>query len=864
MSNLRTWRRSGCIPPLAAVMGLACADAVAQPTSCSSYPQIPGTGDWQSSRVYYSGGRLTYPADSGQNRIPDYSYAGYRYGQAPIPSVPEVQRLSATTGDQTARIQAALDQVGARTPDSRGLRGALLLEAGSYTIQGTLRINRSGVVLRGVGDGTTGTVLRITGDTPHQRTGVILGTRNPIMHGPTNDLGWTEVSPRSDITTSFVQVGARSFDVASTAGFAPGDEVVLRHPSTSAWITALNGGGASTWWTPGTQDIVYYRRIQAVSGTTVTLDAPVYNHLDRALSQAYLTRVSTSVVTESGIENLRVDIVTAGGQDENHAWNAIGVYGAHDSWVRNVTTLHFGYAGVRLNAAVRVTVHDVQALDPVGIRTGARFYNFAADRGAQLVLISRCHATGARHGFVGNGGPETSGLVWYRCTGNGTYDNEGGHKHWTQGVLYDNFAESGSGSVKLITRGNWGDQHGWSSAHSTSWRFNKASYVQRPPTAQNYGVTDIGTFSTSYAWAGPTGFTEVRTGRLVPASLYEAQFCERTAGQSPTPTPTPTPRPSLTPTATPTVPGGAVEITPGAGSVSASTHDGNLPANTVDGSLLTRWSAAGDGAWIRYDLGSTQTVAFVTLAAYNGNSRQNRFDLQLSSDGVSWTNVITGGLTSGTTTAEEAHDFPDQPARYVRYLGHMSTAGTFNSLTEVGIYAPDGGGTVTPTPLAPTPTPTATPMTPPTPTPTPGGFSGYYRIMARHSGKAVNVQGASTANAANVIQWTYGGASTNDEWSFVAIGGGYYHVVARHSGKAMNVSGLSTADGGDVIQWPISAGANDDWQPIALGDGYYRLIVRHSGKVLNVSFASTADGANVDQWSWTGGAHQQFQLLAVP
>src|SRR5688572_1430551 len=79
-----------------------------------------------------------------------------------------------------------------------------------------------------------------------------------------------------------------------------------------------------------------------------------------------------------------------------------------------------------------------------------------------------------------------------------------------------------------------------------------------------------------------------------------------------------------------------VEVTPAGAGVSASTHDGNVPANTVDNSLATRWSANGDGHWIRYDLGSTQTVSHVALAVYNGNSRKARFDLHASIDGVIW------------------------------------------------------------------------------------------------------------------------------------------------------------------------------------------------------------------------------------
>src|SRR5262249_40599517 len=43
-------------------------------------------------------------------------------------------------------------------------------------------------------------------------------------------------------------------------------------------------------------------------------------------------------------------------------------------------------------------------------------------------------------------------------------------------------------------------------------------------------------------------------------------------------------------------------------SVTASADDGNVPANVLDGSLATRWSAQGDGQWIRFDLGTTRNI----------------------------------------------------------------------------------------------------------------------------------------------------------------------------------------------------------------------------------------------------------------
>lgn len=125
-------------------------------------------------------------------------------------------------------------------------------------------------------------------------------------------------------------------------------------------------------------------------------------------------------------------------------------------------------------------------------------------------------------------------------------------------------------------------------------------------------------------------------------------------------------------------------VVPGA-SVLASADDGNVAANTVDGSLSTRWSASGDGQWIRYDLGTTKTVAYVKVAFYSGDTRTSTFDVQTSSDGTTWT--TRGSFTSGGTSLNlQTFDFADVSARYVRYLGHGNSVNLWNSLTEVEVW----------------------------------------------------------------------------------------------------------------------------------------------------------------------------------
>ncbi|RBM22974.1 discoidin domain-containing protein, partial [Streptomyces sp. PT12] len=130
------------------------------------------------------------------------------------------------------------------------------------------------------------------------------------------------------------------------------------------------------------------------------------------------------------------------------------------------------------------------------------------------------------------------------------------------------------------------------------------------------------------------------------------------------------------------------ELTPGAGAVTASTHDGNAPANAVDGDLGTRWSGEGDGAWLQLDLGSTRSVSHVKLAVHRGTTRQNVFELQ-HWDGSRWVTAYEG-RSGGRTAALETFTFDDPvETSRIRYLGHGYEGdgeGDWNSLTEVEIW----------------------------------------------------------------------------------------------------------------------------------------------------------------------------------
>ncbi len=154
----------------------------------------------------------------------------------------------------------------------------------------------------------------------------------------------------------------------------------------------------------------------------------------------------------------------------------------------------------------------------------------------------------------------------------------------------------------------------------------------------------------------------------------------------------------------------------------------------------------------------------------------------------------------------------------------------------------------------------------PTPTPAPGGgiVSGAtYYITARHSGKALDVANVSTADGANVHQWSYVGGN-NQKWVVTSLGSGYYSIINVNSGKSLDVTGGpgATGDGVNIQQWSYVGGTNQQWQIIDVGGGYYRIMARHSGKCVDVDGGSgaTGDGVNVHQWSYAGGTNQQWRF----
>jgi len=153
--------------------------------------------------VAYTGNKLVYAPDSLGNRIPDFSYCGYKASAVAIPFVPVKVVVPIVVGDATQKIQAAINQVANLPVDANGFRGAVLLQKGIYQVMGQLKIEASGIVIRGFGAGTNGT--KIIGAETDRQTLIHIDGKNDCT-----------ATPEIKITKAYVTYNAVDCSIENT------------------------------------------------------------------------------------------------------------------------------------------------------------------------------------------------------------------------------------------------------------------------------------------------------------------------------------------------------------------------------------------------------------------------------------------------------------------------------------------------------------------------------------------------------------------------------------------------------------------------------------------------------------------------
>ena len=425
---------------------------------------------------------ITLFSPSEAQEVPmDYSYCGYHRSEQPIPAAKVGTYVQPTGHNDAATIQAAIDYVSQQKPDRQtGLRGAVLLSEGTFILSEPLRIRTSGVILRG--SGRDKTLIRKTG---YDRGALIYieGTHAKVVK-ETYDVADT----KAGTTTIRVQSGS--------AALTKGIRLLISRPSTEAWIASLDcasfGGGKRMgyWaWHPGDIDVCWHRKVTAVNGNEVTLDAPVTCSIEQRWGGAKaIVYEQPGLISECGVENLSLesDYNTANILDEDHCWDGVYIADAEDCWVRMVNFKYFaGSAVVVQKSAQQVTIEDCKATEPISEIGGFRRRSFLTF--GEKTLFQRCYSEHGINDFaVGHTAPGPNAFV--QCESFESFGPSGAIASWAPGILFDVVNIDGNDIVFK----NWELEKfgaGWSTANSTMWQSTASGLFCYSPDSLNQNIS---------------------------------------------------------------------------------------------------------------------------------------------------------------------------------------------------------------------------------------------------------------------------------------------------------------------------------------------------------------------------------------
>lgn len=516
-------------------------------------------------------GNLVYVSDYRGNRIPDFSHVGFMGGEVPVPQVPVRIALTAEPGDDSERIQAAIDKVSEMPPDKNGFRGAVLLKKGVYEIGSGIEIRSDGVVIRGEGQGETrelwldpaeGLSLEQLRRKLEKREATILiatGSERRVAIRVTGAGGpEKEELSVSEITDIYVPVGATSFHIDNPGKFKPGDLIMVQRSGNDEWISAIGmdripgrpDGGTTVQWSAF--HLEFENKITAVDGNLITLASPVVNAIEKQWGGGRIFRFrDPGRISLCGVENLRAisfwKTNKDGVDDTRHPDRFLLFDNIVNGWASGITLEHFysisGAVSTGRNSN-NITIENSSNLiadksfyhgpgyDPSGrtfYETGVYTGRYGFNLTGQNALVIRCYAVNNRHAFT-VGSRVTGPNAFVHCTGENSLTWSEPHHRWSVGGLYDNVHDM----IAFINRLWMGTGHGWAGANYVAWNTSGLLACQQPPTAQNWAIGHIGEKSNGpFPEYGDDGYWECFGQNAEPASLYFRQLEERVVHANP-------------------------------------------------------------------------------------------------------------------------------------------------------------------------------------------------------------------------------------------------------------------------------------------------------------------------------------------
>jgi hypothetical protein len=458
------------------------------------------------------------------SRLPDFSFAGYRFGEVPLPKV----KVSANVKDFGAKGDGQTDDTEAfKQAITETKDGAIFIPEGRYLITDILWIKKSNIVLRG--EGRDKSVLHF----PRELEDVRPNMGATSSGSPTSNYSWSggfvwvqgslKSETISDITSEHKR-GEKSFTVSRAEGLKPGQRVRVQITD-DAQKSLLNHlyseDSGKIEKITDTVSVTMVSRIAAVEGNRITLERP----LRWDIRKDWTPRLQTFMpsVSEVGIEDLGFSfpVKPYKGHFTEKGMNAIAMSHGYDCWIRNVRISNcdsgifmagmFNTIDQLLIDGTRETTKGDTGHHGVTLGQDSLLQNFEF----QTKFIHDLTVTNFQNGNVFKNG---KGL-------NLSFDH---HKRAPFENLFSNI-DVGDGD--LIWRSGGGDKIGkHSAARGTFWCIHSKSDILRPhPEFGPDSLNIVGVKTGAASIKNPDGkwFESIAPSELHPADLHAAQLAKR-------------------------------------------------------------------------------------------------------------------------------------------------------------------------------------------------------------------------------------------------------------------------------------------------------------------------------------------------
>lgn len=396
-----------------------------------------------------------HPAD----RLPDFSFAGYRAGIAPLPhpaGIPVFAILRPSSNaaqDRTSEIQEALDAAG------RKGGGAVVLEAGTYALSSStpIEFQYDNVVLRGDPSTAPSPTRLICSGPPRHVFQVGSATARPLAKPQRG---------RSRIVDTYVPLGATSVTVEPGHTFQVGQTVSIQRKVTPEWLKALkmdqlvrgDPPKPQTWLKVSTT-VEQQREISVIEDNILRWQVPLTDPID----SKYAGDTAQVIVLEPP-RRVRQCAIESVSFEQHPSACSVPVSGSlllplvfgasEDCWARNVFVTGFVEAGKTMRTSRRITISDftVHRNEPTANGGKGALPLDITIEGTQLLLLrGRTLGLQNTHSYVVATGSQAHGpnvVSGYEARGSTRHTIEP-HQRWATGLLVEG---STAGQIKMGNR----------------------------------------------------------------------------------------------------------------------------------------------------------------------------------------------------------------------------------------------------------------------------------------------------------------------------------------------------------------------------------------------------------------------------